>query len=85
MGSEMCIRDRGSDGQEFAWVSTENKIACAPDGGSEHRLELVCAQDAQQLQRFVQMRERVGGRPLTLDDGGAMLCERLGRPRGGSG
>ena len=67
----------GSDGQEFAWVSTENKIACAPDGGSEHRLELVCAQDAQQLQRFVQMRERVGGRPLTLDDGGAIISEKL--------
>ena len=67
----------GSDGQEFAWVSTENKIACAPDDGSEHRLELVCAQDAQQLQRFVQMRERVGGRPLTLDDGGAIISEKL--------
>ena len=67
----------GSDGQEFAWVSTENKIACAPDGGSEHRLELVCAQDAQQLQRFVQMRERVGGRLLTLDDGGAIISEKL--------
>ena len=66
-----------SDGQEFAWVSTENKIACAPDGDAEHRLELVCAQDAQQLQRFVQMREREGGRPLTLDDGGAIISEKL--------
>ena len=66
-----------SDGQEFAWVSTENKIACAPDGDAEHRLELVCAQDAQQLQRFVQMRERVGGRPLTLNDGGAIISEKL--------
>ena len=66
-----------SDGQDFAWVSTENKIACAPDGGAEHRLELVCAQDPQQLQRFVQMRERVGGQPLTLDGGGAIISEKL--------
>ena len=66
-----------SDGQDFAWVSTENKIACAPDGDAEHRLELVCAQDPQQLQRFVQMRERVGGQPLTLDGGGAIISEKL--------
>ena len=66
-----------SDDQEFTWVSTENKIACAPDGGSEHRLELVCSQDPQQLQRFVQMRERAGGRPLTLDSGGAIISEKL--------
>lgn len=31
-----------SDGQEFTWVSTENKIARASEGGAEHRLELVC-------------------------------------------
>ena len=66
-----------SDDQEFTWVSTENKIACAPDGGSEHRLELVCSQDPQQLQRFVQMRERAGGWPLTLDSGGAIISEKL--------
>ena len=67
----------GSDGQEYAWVSTENKIACAPDGGSEHRFELVCAQDPEQLQRFVQMRERVGGQALTLDGSGAIISEKL--------
>ena len=67
----------GSDGQEYAWVSTENKIACAPDGGSEHRFELVCAQDPEQLQRFVQMRERVGGKALTLDGSGAVISEKL--------
>ena len=67
----------GSDGQEFAWVSTENKIACAPDGGAEHRFELVCAQDPEQLQRFVQMRERVGGQALTLDGSGAIISEKL--------
>ncbi len=67
----------GSDGQEYAWVSTENKIACAPDDGAEHRFELVCAQDPDQLQRFVQMRERVGGQALTLDGGGAIISEKL--------
>ena len=67
----------GSDGQEFAWVSTENKIACAPDDGAEHRFELVCAQDPEQLQRFVQMRERVGGKALTLDGSGAVISEKL--------
>lgn len=67
----------GSDGQEFAWVSTGNKIACAPDDGAEHRFELVCAQDPEQLQRFVQMRERVGGRALTLDGSGAIISEKL--------
>ncbi|MBL6464669.1 MAG: ABC transporter permease, partial [Senegalimassilia sp.] len=66
-----------SDGQEFTWVSTENKIARASEGGAEHRLELVCSQDPQQLQRFVQMRERAGGRPLTLDSGGAIISEKL--------
>ena len=66
-----------SDGQEFTWVSTENKIARAFEGGAEHRLELVCSQDPQQLQRFVQMRERAGGRPLTLDSGGAIISEKL--------
>ena len=65
------------DGQEFTWVSTENKIARASEGGAEHRLELVCSQDPQQLQRFVQMRERAGGRPLTLDSGGAIISEKL--------
>ena len=67
----------GSDGQEFAWVSTENEIACAPDDGAEHRFELVCAQDPEQLQHFVQMRERVGGQALTLDGGGAIISEKL--------
>ncbi|WP_294416299.1 FtsX-like permease family protein [uncultured Senegalimassilia sp.] len=67
----------GSDGQQFVWVSTENKIACAPDDGAEHRFELVCAQDPEQLQRFVQMRERVGGRALTLDGSGAIISEKL--------
>ena len=67
----------GSDGQEFAWVSTENKITCAPDDGAEHRFELVCAQDPEQLQRFVQMRERVGGKALTLDGSGAVISEKL--------
>ena len=67
----------GLDGQEFAWVSTENKIACAPDDGAEHRFELVCAQDPEQLQRFVQMRERVGGKALTLDGSGAVISEKL--------
>ena len=67
----------GSDGQDFAWVATENKIACAPDGGAEHRFELVCAQDPEQLQRFVQMRERVGGQALTLDGSGAIISEKL--------
>ena len=66
-----------SDDQEFTWVSTENKIARASEGGAEHRLELVCSQDPQQLQRFVQMRERAGGRPLTLDSGGAIISEKL--------
>ena len=67
----------GLDGQEFAWVSTENKIACSPDDGAEHRFELVCAQDPEQLQRFVQMRERVGGKALTLDGSGAIISEKL--------
>ena len=67
----------GSDGQQFVWVSTENKIACAPDDGAEHRFELVCAQDPEQLQRFVQMRERVGVRALTLDGSGAIISEKL--------
>ena len=67
----------GLDGHEFAWVSTENKIACVPDDGAEHRFELVCAQDPEQLQRFVQMRERVGGQALTLDGSGAIISEKL--------
>ena len=67
----------GSDGQDFVWVSTENKIACAPDDGAEHRFELVCAQDPEQLQRFVQMRERVGGQALALDGSGAIISEKL--------
>ena len=71
-----------SDDQEFTWVSTENKIARASEGGAEHRLELVCSQDPQQLQRFVQMRERAGGRPLTLDSGGALISEKLSRQLG---
>ena len=68
----------GSDRQEFAWVSTENKIACAPDGGSEHRLELVCAQERSAAAAF-RADARTRRRPayLTLDDGGAIISEKL--------
>ena len=45
----------GSDGQEFAWVSTENKIACAPDGGSEHRLSWCGAARRSAAAAFVQI------------------------------
>ena len=45
-------------------------------GQGEHRLELVCSRPSTAA-AFVQMRERAGGRPLTLDSGGAIISEKL--------
>ena len=67
----------GGETDAFTWVSTVNKIACAPDTGTEHRVEFVVAQDAGALQTFVTMRTRAGQTPLQLDGEGAIISEKL--------
>ena len=62
-----------------AWVLTENKIVRTPGASDEidQRVELNVPQDTQEFGNFNTLRTRVGHKPLTIDDEGVLISEKL--------
>ncbi len=64
---------------EATWVRVENKIVRSQDGAAEHRVDVTVPSDPDNFGNFNVLRERVGGAPLTLDDSGVLVSEKLAR------
>ena len=62
-----------------AWVLTENKIVRTPGASDDidQRVELNVPQDTQEFGNFNTLRTRVGHKPLTIDDEGVLISEKL--------
>ena len=62
-----------------AWVLTDNKIVRAAGAGDEdeQRVELNVPQDAENFGEFNTLRTRVGHKPLSLDNSGVLISEKL--------
>ncbi len=62
-----------------AWVLTENKIVRTPGASDEgeQRVELNVPKDTQEFGDFNTLRTRVGHKPLTIDDEGVLISEKL--------
>ncbi len=65
---------------EYTLVDSENMIA--DNGDREHRIVLVVPEDPDKLSDFVSMRNRLTKDPLSLQDGSAIVTEKLATEQG---
>lgn len=65
----------------YEWLHTANVLA-TEEGAKDQRLELVVPEDPATAGDYVLMRERVGHAPLSLDDDGVIVSEKLAHELG---
>ena len=80
-GVDAVLEGDAQDVQGFEWLHTANVIA-ARDGFADQRLELVVPEHPETASDYVLMQERVGHAPLSLEDDGVIVSEKLARELG---